>query len=95
MSDEEVKVRAFPCIQADRIVLIDEKIDAIDKKLDAIVDMNGPIAKISNQVQRLTGLIENGRMKSRPFDFPDKLPWIVVLTLVGILATLLGSKLPF
>jgi len=83
------------CIQSTRIERMDTKLDDIDKKLDDLVSIRGPIVNMSEQITRLTLLIENGNNKKRKL-LDDAWKWLglSILILAAVIAALLGVKLP-
>lgn len=85
---------AHYCIQADRIIRVEHKIDKIDEKLDKLSSVDGTVGKMSKQVERLTTLIENGA--SRKSVSSDTWKWLglSILILAAIIAALLGVNLP-
>ena len=84
------------CIQSQRIIRMESKLDAIDRKVDEILSVEGTIGKLSIQMEHLTTLIENGNGKKKQQQ-PDIWKWLglSVLVLALIIATLLGVDLPF
>jgi len=83
------------CIQAQRIVRIEDKLDKIDEKIDRLSSVDGTVGKMSGQLERLTALIENGGT-GRKQQGADIWKWfgLSVLVLAVIIATLLGIKIP-
>jgi len=83
------------CIQASRIIRIEEKVDRIDEKLDKLNSVDGTVGKMSKQVERLTTLIENGANKKNAIS-GDTWKWLglSILILAAIIAALLGVNIP-
>ena len=83
------------CIQAQRIVRIEDKLDNIDAKIDRLSSVDGTVGKMSGQLERLTALIESGNTGRKQLG-ADIWKWfgLSVLVLAVIIATLLGIKIP-
>ena len=83
------------CIQSQRIIRMEGKLDAIDRKVDEILSVDGTIGKLSIQMEHLTTLIENGGGNKKQ-QLPDIWKWfgLSVLVLALIIAALLGVDLP-
>jgi len=82
------------CIQADKIVNMDKKLDALTGHFHVggiIWNMSGDIKKMA----AVADAIDNSRKKKENGELPTK--WLIwaVLGLVAILATLFGIKMPF
>ena len=83
------------CVQADRIVRIEEKFDNIDAKISAIrghFGVDGTIGKMAKDISRLTALVENGHKKEN--GIISKITLWTILLLAATVAGLVGANIP-
>jgi len=86
------------CIQDQRIMRIEDKIDKIGDKLDIISSVDGTVGKMSQQMAHMMTLLEKtNNVVTKPLVTVDAWKWLALATLAlaVIIASLLGVKLPF